>query len=115
MLIKKREDAGTKHFNASKVFIEYSNNMLNIDKNIEDCNPNKKRKILIVFVDMIANMLSNKKLNSMVTKLYIRGRKLNIFLVFITRSYFALPKYIGLNSTHYFTMKNFKSNCLFDW
>ena len=88
--------------------------MSNIDKNIEDCNPNKKSKILIVFVDIIANMLSNKKLNSMVTKLYIRGRKLNIFLVFITRSYFALPKYIRVNSTHYFTMEKFKSNCLFD-
>ena len=58
-LIKKREYVGTKHFNDSKAFIEYSNNMADIYKNIEEYNPNKKRKILIVFDDMIADMLSN--------------------------------------------------------
>ena len=62
-------------------------------------------KILIVFGDMIADMLSNKKLNPIVTELFIRGRKLNISLVFITQSYFAVPKNIRLNSTHYFIMK----------
>ena len=60
---------------------------------------------MIVFDDMIANMLSNKKLNPIVTKLFIRGRKLNIFFVFITQSYFAVPKDIRPNSTHYFIMK----------
>ena len=65
----------------------------------------KKQKILIVFDDMIADMLSNKKLNPIVTELFIRGRKLNISLVFITQSYFAVPKNIRLNSTHYFVMK----------
>ena len=104
-LIKKREDAGTKHFNDSKAFIEYLNKMFDIHKNIKDYNPNKKRKILIVFDDMIADMLSNKKLNPIVTELFIRGRKLNISLVFITQSYFAVPKNIRLNSTHYFAMK----------
>ena len=74
-------------------------------KNIEEYNPNKKRKILIVFDDMIADMLSNKKLNPIVTELFIRGRKLNISLVFNTQSYFAVPKNIRLNSTHYFIMK----------
>ena len=74
-------------------------------KDIEEYNPNKKRKILIVFGDMIADILSNKKLNPIVTELLIRGRKLNISLVFITQSYFALPKYIRLNSTHYFVLK----------
>ena len=59
---------------------------------IEDYNPNKKRKILIVFDDMIAEILSNKKLNPIVTELFIRGRKLNISLVFITKFYFAVPK-----------------------
>ena len=63
------------------------------------------RKVLIVFDDMIADMLSNKKLNPIVTELFIRGRKLNISLVFITQSYFAVPKNIRLNSTHYFIMK----------
>ena len=62
-LIKKREDVGTKYFNDSKAFTEYSNNMDDIYKNIEEYNPNKKCKILIVFDDMIADMLNNKKLN----------------------------------------------------
>ena len=79
--------------------------MDNIYKNIEGYNPNKKLKILIVFDDMIADMLSNKKLNPIVTELFIRGRKLNISLVFIAQSYFALPEDIRLNSTHYFVMK----------
>ena len=104
-LIKKREDAGTKHFNDSKAFMEYLNKMFDIHKNIKDYNPNKKRKILIVFDDMIADMLSNKKPNLMVTELFIRGRKLNISLVFITQYYFAMPRDIRLNYTHYFIMK----------
>ena len=54
---------------------------------------------------MIDDMLSNKKLNPVVTELFIRGRKLNISLLFITQSYFAVPKNIKLNSTHYFIMK----------
>ena len=62
----------------SKAFIEYSNDMDNVYKNIEEYNPNKKRKILIVFDDMIADMVCNKKLNPIVTQLIIRGRKLNI-------------------------------------
>ena len=84
---------------------EYSNNMDDIYKNIEEYNPNKKRKILMVFDDMIADMLNNKKLNPIVTESFIRGRKLNISLAFITQSYFAVPKYITLNPTHYFIMK----------
>ena len=97
-LIKKREDVGTKHFNDLKAVIEYSNHIVDIYKNIEDYNPNKKRKILIAVDDMITDMLSNKKLN-------IRVRKLNISLAFITQSYFALPNDIRLNSTQYFIMK----------
>ena len=79
--------------------------MDDIYKNAEDYNPNKKRKILIVFDDMIADMLSNKKLNRIVTELFVRGRKLNNSLAFIIQSYFAVPKSIRLNSTHYFVMK----------
>ena len=74
-------------------------------KNIEEYNPNKKRKILLVFDYMIADLLNNKKLNSIVTELFIRGRKLNISLVVMTESYFAVPKNIRLNSTHLFVMK----------
>ena len=64
-----------------------------IHKNIEEHNPNKKQKILIVFDDIIADMLSNKKLNPIITELFIKGKKLNISLVFITQSYFTLPNF----------------------
>ena len=67
--------------------------------------PNKKRKTLFVFDDMIADMLINKKLNLVVTELFIRGRKLNVSLVFIIQSFLAVPKNIRLNSRHYFIMK----------
>ena len=68
---------GLDRLNDPKAFIEYSNDMQGVYKNIEEYNPGKKRKILIVFDDMIADMISNKKLNPLTTKLFIRGRKLN--------------------------------------
>ena len=71
--------------------------MDDIYKSIEECNPNKKQKILIVFDDMIVDMLSNKNLNPIVTELFIRGRKLNFSLAFVTQSYFALPTNIRLS------------------
>ena len=86
-LINKRESTGLKHFNDPKAFIEYSNDMQDVYKNIDEYNTDKERKILIVFDDMIADMISNKQLNSIVTDLFIRGRKLYISLVFITQSY----------------------------
>ena len=104
-LINKRESTGLKHFNDPKAFIEYSNDMQNVYKNIDEYNVDKERKILIIFDDMIADMINNKKLNSIVTELFIRGRKLNISLVFITQSYFKVPKDVRLNSTHFFIMK----------
>ena len=79
--------------------------MDNIYKNIEQYNPNKNRKILTAFDDMIADMLSNKEPNSVVTDLLIRGRKLNIFPVFITQSSYKVPKDVKLNTTHFFVMK----------
>ena len=103
--INKRENLGLKYLNDSKAFIEYSNDIDNIYKNIEEYNPNNKQKILIVFDDMITDMLSNKKLNPIVTELFIRGKKLNISPVLITQSYFAVSKNIRLNLTHYFVMK----------
>ena len=105
LLVNKREGTGLKYFNGSKVFIEYSNNIDDIYRNIEDSNPNKKRKILIVFDDMIADILSNERINPIGSKLFIGGRKLDISLVFITQFYFAVPKNIRLNSIHYFVMK----------
>ena len=80
--------------------------MDNIYENIEEYNPNKKREILTEFDDTIADMLSNKKINPTVTESFIRGKKLNISLIFITQSYFAASKNIRLNSTHYFVMKS---------
>ena len=74
-------------------------------KNIEDYNPGKKHKVLTVFDDLIADMINNKKLNPIVTELFIRGRKLDISIVFITQSYFKVPKDVSLNSTHFFIMK----------
>ena len=79
--------------------------MQDVYKNIEDHNPGKKRKLLIVFDDMIADMINNKRLNPIVTELFIRGRKLNISIVLITQSYFKVPKDVRLNSTHFFIMK----------
>ena len=85
--------------------MEYSNDMQGVHKNIDDYNQRKKRKVLIVFDDMIADMINNNKLNPIVTELFIRGRKLNISIVFIMQSYFKVPKDVRLNSTHFFIMK----------
>ena len=86
LLINKRKGVGLKHCNDLKAFIEYSNTIDDIYENIEEYNLNKERKILIVFDDMIADMLNNKKLNPIVTELFIRVRKVNISLDFITQS-----------------------------
>ena len=86
--------------------MEYSNDMQDVHKNIEDYNPIKKGKVIIVFDDIIADMINNNKLNPIVTELFIRGRKFNISIVFITQSYFKVPKYVRLNSTHLFHHEN---------
>ena len=103
-LINQREKVGLNHYDDPKAFMEYSNDMQDVYKNIEDYNPRKNRKVLVVFDDMIADMINNKKLNSIVTELFIRGRKLNISIVFITQSYFKVAKDVRLNSTHFFIM-----------
>ena len=82
-LINKRQGVGINHFNDPEAFIEYSNDMHDVYKNVDECNPDKENKILIVFDDMIANMIHNKKLISIVAKLYIRGRKLSISLILL--------------------------------
>ena len=79
--------------------------MQDVYKNIDEYNADKERKIFIVFDDMIADMINNKKLNSIVTELFIKDRKLNISLVFIMQPYFKVPKDVRLNSTHFFIMK----------
>ena len=104
-LINKREGVGINHFKDPKAFIEYSSDIHDVYKNIDEYNPDKENKILIVFDDMIADMIHNKKLNSIVTELFIRGRKLNISLVFITQSYFKVPRDVRLNTTHFSILK----------
>ena len=99
-----------KHFNDS----EYSNNMDDISENIEKYNPNKKRKILIVLHNMTAGMINNKTLHPIVTELFIKRRKLNISIVFITKILFKSTKRIRLNTTHLLSLKTQnkrKPNC----
>ena len=79
--------------------------MRDVYKNINDYDSDKEKKILIVFDDMIADMINNRKLNSIVTELFIRGRKIHISLVFITQKYFKVPRDTRLNTTHFFIMK----------
>ena len=104
-LINKREKVRLDHFKDPKAFMKYSNDMQDVYKNIENYNPGKTRKILIVFDDMIADMINNKKPNPVVTELFIRGRKLNVSIAFITQSYFKVPKDVRLISTYLFIMK----------
>ena len=99
------ESTELKYFNDPKSSIEYLNEMQDVYKNINEYNRDKECKILIVFDDMIADLINNKKLNAVVTELFIRSRKLNISLVFITESYFKVPKDVRLNFTHVFIMK----------
>ena len=104
-LIKKREDAGIKHVNNPNAFIKCSNTIDDVYKNINDYNPRRKRKILIVFDDRIADVKNNKKLQAIIGEWFIRCGKLNISLTFITESYFFVLKDVKLNSTHHLIMK----------
>ena len=104
-LIKNRENAGIKHLNDSNAFIECSNTMNDIYENINNHNLDRTRIILIVFDDMIADIMTNKKFQSLIKELFIRCRKLNISLVFVTQCYFSVSKDVRLNSTHYLIIK----------
>ena len=109
-LINKSKGVGIDNFNNTKGSIEHSNDMRNIYKNIDYYkninyyNPDREKKILINF-DMIGDIINNKMLNSIVTESFIRGRKLNIALVFIVQSYFKIPKDVTLSTTHFFIAK----------
>ena len=98
-LIKKREDAGVKHLNNPNAFIECSNTMGDVYENINGYNPIRKRKKLIAFYDIIADIMGNEKFQAIVKELFIRCRKLNISLVLITQSYFCVSKDARLNTT----------------
>ena len=104
-MIRNCKNTEIKHLNDSKAFVECSNTIDDIYENINDYNPSRKRKVLIIFDDMIAGIMSNKKFQATIKELFIRCRKLNISLVFITQSYFSVPKDVRLNSKHYFIMK----------
>ena len=104
-LINILEKVGLKCFNDPKAFIEYSNDMHDVYKNVNDYDLDKENKILIVFDDTIAGMIHIKKLNSIVAELIIRGRKLIFSLGFVTQSYFKMPKDVRLNTTHFFIAK----------
>ena len=104
-MIKKREDVGTKHLNDPNQFIERSNRIDDVYQNIDDYNLSRKIKVSIVFDDMIADIMSNKKSQAIIKELFIKCRKVNVSLVFIAESYFSVPKDVRLNSTHYMIMK----------
>ena len=105
-LIKLLEKVGLKCLNDPKAFIEYLNDMHDVYKNIDEYNPDIENKKLIVFDDVITDMINNRKLNSIVAEPVFRGRKLNVYLAFITQSYFKVPKDVILHTNH-FLLKTF--------
>ena len=104
-LMKKCKDAGIKHVNNPNAFIECLNTMDDVYENIDDYNPIRERKRLIVFDDMIVDIMTNRRFQAIVKELFIRCRTLIVSLVFITQFYFSVPKDVRLNSTHYLIMK----------
>ena len=104
-MIKKSEDERIKNLNDPKAFIKFLNTINDVYNNIDDHNPARKITVLIVFDDMIADIMINKKFQAKIKGQFIRCRKLNIWLLFITQSYFSVPKEVRLNSTHYLIMK----------
>ena len=105
-LINKREQAGIKNLNDPYAFIEYSNDMNDVLEDINNYNKNSDKKVLIIFDDMIADIMRSKKFKAIVKELFIiRCRKLNISIVFITQSFFRTPQDARLKSTHYILMK----------
>ena len=105
LLVKECENAGIKNLNDPNAFIEYSNTMDDVHNNIDDYKAKRKRKTLIVFDDMVVDIMTNKKFQATIKELFIRCRKLNTSLLFISQSYFSVPKEVRLNSTHYLIMK----------
>ena len=105
LVINGREKVVIENLKNPKVLTDYSQTIDDVYGNLGDYNPTMKRRVLIVFDDTIADMECNKKLSPIVTELFLRGKKLNISLVFISQSYFKMPKTIRLNTTHHFIMK----------
>ena len=108
-LIKKREDAEIKPINNPNAFIKCSNTMDDVYENINDYNPTKKKQI-IVFDDMIVDIMSDRKFRAIIKELFIRYRKLNISLVFITQYYFSVPKRCKIKFNTLFHHENKQKN-----
>ena len=104
-LINKREQTGIKNLNDPHAFIEYSSDMNDVLEDINSYNKNRNKKVLIIFDDMISDIMRSEKFKTIVKEIFIRCRKLNISIIFITQSYFRTPKHARLNSTHYIIMK----------
>ena len=104
-LINKREQMGIKNLNDPRAFTEYSNDMNDVLENINNYNKNRDKKVLIILDDMIADIMRSEKFKAIVKELFIRCRKLNISIVFITQSYLRTPKDARLNSSLYIIMK----------
>ena len=105
LLIDKREKVGINFNNDLYAFIEFSNSMDDILSNIENYNKKRKRKIHMIFDDIISHVKSERRAQQILTDLFIRCRKLNISLCFSTQSYFSVPKDVRLNCTHYILLK----------
>ena len=105
LLINKREKSGINFNNDPTAFIEHSNSMDDSFSEIEDYTKKRKREILIIFGDMISHVMFDKKAQQILIDLFIRCRKLNISLCFLTQSYFSVPKDVRLNCTHYIIFK----------
>ena len=99
-LIKKRENVGIKHLNDPSVFTEHSDTMDDVYEDVNEYNSARKRKMLIVFGDMIVDVMINEIFQAIIKGLFIRCRKLNFSVVFITQSYFSVPREVRLNSTY---------------
>ena len=104
-LINKREQAGIKNLNDAHAFIEYSNDMNDVLEDINNYNKNRDKKVLIIFDDTIADIMRSEKFKAIVKEPFVRCRKLNISIVFITQTYFRTLKDARLNNTHYIIMK----------
>ena len=103
LLTEEKNLKNPKSFKKFKGILDYSQTIDNVYKNMQDYNPTKKRRLLIVFDNITADMEFHKKLSQKVTEFFLRGRKLNISLV--SQSYFKIPKTVRRNATHYFIVK----------
>ena len=104
-LINKREQPGIKNLNDPHAFIKYSSDMNDVLEDSNNYNKKRDKEVLIIFDDMIADIMRSEKFKAIVKELFVRCRKLNISIVFISQSYFRTPKDATLNSTHYILMK----------